>query len=123
MPDVATLLDLEHAVWRALVTGDPAVDRDLLAADFLGVYPTGYADRSDHVGQLASGPTVAEYEIADPRLVAIGADAAILVYRAAYRRPNREDHEQMYVSSLWRRRGDAWVTTFSQDTPLGDPVV
>lgn len=123
MADLDTLLALEHVVWRALADGAPDVDEQLLSDDFLGVYPTGYAGRSDHVGQLRDGPTVAEYDVSDARMVAISDDAALLVYRAVYRRPGRTDREEMYVSSLWCRRGDAWMNTFSQDTPVGDPVV
>ena len=123
MADIDTLLALEHAVWRALVDGAADTDEQLLSDDFLGVYPTGYAGRSEHVGQLVNGPTVADYELDDARLVVISDDAAILVYLASYRRPGRADREEMYVSSLWCRRGHGWVNTFSQDTPLGAAVV
>ena len=123
MPGLDLLLELEHAVWRALVDGTPDVDARLLATDFLGVYPTGFADRSDHAGQLADGPTVADYSLSDARVVEVSDAAALLVYRATYRRPDRADRAEMYVSSLWCRRGDAWVNTFSQDTPVGRPVV
>lgn len=123
MADLDTILELERAVWRALVEGTPDADERLLADDFLGVYPTGYADRAAHVGQLAGGPTVAEYELSDARIVPIGADAALLVYRAGYRRTGSGVHAAMYVSSLWCRREDRWVNTFSQDTPVGDAVV
>lgn len=123
MVDIDTLLALEHAVWRALVDGAADADEQLLSDGFLGVYPTGYADRSEHVGQLANGPTVADYGLDGARLVAISDDAALLVYRASYRRPGRTDREEMYVSSLWCRREHGWVNTFSQDTPVGAPVV
>jgi hypothetical protein len=121
--DVETLLELERVVWRALVEGDAAADERCLATDFLGVYPTGYAGRADHVAQLATGPTVAEYELHEARIVAISDEAALLVYRAVYRRPDRGVHEEMYVSSMWCRRGDTWLNTFSQDTPTGGEVV
>lgn len=120
---LATLLELEHGVWRALVTGDADADRQALSDDFVGVYPTGLAGRADHAAQLAAGPTVAEYELTDARVVPVSDDAALLVYLATYRRPDRNDHERMYVSSLWCRRGERWVNTFSQDTPVGPPVV
>ena len=122
MLDLDRLLELEHTVWRALVDGAPEADERLLAEDFLGVYPTGFAGRGDHVAQLADGPTVASYELRDARMVSVGDDAALLVYHASYRRPGRSQLEEMYVSSLWCRRGDAWVNTFSQDTPVGGPV-
>lgn len=123
MTDLATLLELEHGVWRALVDGDADADRRALSADFLGVYPTGFAGRAEHVGQLADGATVAEYELTDAQVVPVCDDAALLVYRAAYRRSGGDDRELMYVSSLWCRRADGWVNTFSQDTPVGRPVV
>ena len=123
MVDIDTLLAFEHAVWRALLEGDLDADEQLLSDGFLGVYPTGYAGRSEHVGQLANGPTVVEYELDGARLVAISDDAALLVYRASYRRPGRTDREEMYVSSLWCRQERGWVNTFSQDTPVGAPVV
>lgn len=123
MADIDTLLALEHAVWRALLEGDPDADEQLLSDGFLGVYPTGYAGRSEHIAQLANGATVVDYELDDARRVVISDDAALLVYRASYRRPGRIDREEMYVSSLWCRREHGWVNTFSQDTPVGAPVV
>src|SRR5690606_35782052 len=48
---------LESRVWDALARGDADADRELLAEDFVGVYPTGFATRAEHVGELADGPT------------------------------------------------------------------
>ena len=107
------------------MAGDPAADAALLADDFVGVYPTGFAGRADHTGQLAAGPTVAEYAISDAQLVSAGPDAALLVYGATFRRagqPGNDEAEAMYVSSLWCRRDGRWLNTFSQDTPAGGPV-
>ncbi len=61
MIETGELIELETGVWLALQRGDAEADRKLLSEDFLGVYPTGFADRADHVGQLADGPTVTEF--------------------------------------------------------------
>ncbi len=120
--ELAEIVRLESAVWQALVDGDMSADADLLSKDFLGVYPTGYATRADHLGQLAHGPTVAMFELSDVRTIEIGDESVLVVYRADYRRVP-ESHlttpetETMYVSSLWRRRAGRWVNVFSQDTP------
>ena len=114
-----TALALELEVWEALRTGDRAADEALLAADFLGVYPSGFADGADHAGQLDDGPSVARFAIEAPRVQTIGDEAILLSYRARFARaatPERE--EAMLVSSLWRRRGGRWINTFSQDTPV-----
>lgn len=116
--EIAELVELEVQVWQALVDGDVEADRRLLSDDFVGVYPTGFSDRADHVDQVRSGPTVQRFELSEPRMFAVSDDAVMLSYRADYERVG--DHtgpEAMYVSSLWCRRDGRWVNTFSQDTP------
>ncbi len=120
MTDLAFFLDLETRVWQALARGDAATDSDLLTEDFLGVYATGFATREDHTGQLANGPTVASYQITDPRLLPLGPGRALLAYRATYTRTGHTEPETMYVSSIWENRDGAWRNTFSQDTAESD---
>lgn len=116
--DVDDLLALETRVWQALVDGDAVADAGLLSADFVGVYPTGFGDRAEHVDQLAGGPTVRTFDLSDARLVAVSGAAIMLLYRASYVRVgDGAPRESMYVSSLWCERDGAWRNVFSQDTP------
>lgn len=110
-------VELESKVWDALASGDPDADRELLTGDFVGVYPTGFATVADHAAQLADGPTVASYSLSDARLIEVSADAVMLCYRAEFTRPGHRDTEAMFISSLWVRREDRWLNSFSQDTP------
>lgn len=111
-------LTLERTVWDALVAGDAAADEAALAPDFLGVYPSGFAERACHVGQLDDGPSIAAYRIEEARLDVIAADAILIAYRAEFARAaSPEEKEAMFVSSLWRLRDGRWLNTFSQDTP------
>ena len=121
--DLSFFVDLEGRVWDALRRGDPDADRALLAPHFLGVYPDGFGDRSDHTGQLGDGPTIEVYDIDEARLLTVADGHVMLAYRAAFRRPGETQTERMYVSSLWSRVDGRWVNVFSQDTPLGGPVV
>ncbi|NNC81832.1 MAG: nuclear transport factor 2 family protein [Acidimicrobiales bacterium] len=114
------LIQLETQVWQALVDGDAVADAEMLADDFLGVFPTGFADRADHARQLQHGPTVASFELTEPRSFPVGDDAVMLSYLARYRRVTPDGHgelEEMYVSSLWCHRDAGWMNIFSQDTP------
>jgi Domain of unknown function (DUF4440) len=86
---VENFIRLETEVWRALASGDAAADERLLADEFLGVYPTGFADRSDHVSQLADGPTVDEFTLSDERLVVLS-DSAVLLDRGTGRESSRQ---------------------------------
>jgi hypothetical protein len=123
LPDLSFFVELERQVWEALRTGDPAADARLLAADFLGVYETGFADRAGHAAQLGDGPLVHDYLIDRERLLPLGTDAALLAYRARFQRhgdDRRAPAHTMFVSSIWQRRDGAWVNVFSQDTPERD---
>jgi len=117
------ILALEEAVWQALLTGDSTADEALLLSDFLGVYPSGFAGRSDHAAQLDAGPSVESCDLTDARLLHLGSDYVLLCYRADYRRTDSDIDEAMYVSSLWRRTADGWRNLFSQDTPATDTPV
>ena len=111
---------LESEVWEALVRGDPEADSQLLSADFLGVYPSGFADRSEHAGQLDNGPTAGSYAISEAELRVITDEHVLLSYRADWtriRQGNTGDLETMYVSSLWSHVDKRWINVFSQDTP------
>ncbi|MBF9033791.1 DUF4440 domain-containing protein [Rhodobacterales bacterium HKCCE2091] len=114
----------ERAVWDALVRGDAGADWAALSRDFLGVYPTGFAGADDHAGQLADGPTVAAYRLSECLVRGLGADHALIAYRADYARPgDGAAEETMFVTSIWRRAGGAgWINVFSQDTPAGGAV-
>ena len=116
IPDIAHFLALETQVWQALVLGDARADAALLTRDFLGVYPSGFAGRADHIGQLSAGPVMQDYELDQARLMVIGADHALLSYRATYARVGGET-ETMFISSLWQRCDGGWRNSFSQDTP------
>lgn len=121
--DTEFFIGLESQVWDALARGDAGADRELLSADFVGVYPTGFAGRDDHSGDLSDGPTVSTYVIADARVIEVSNDAVMLSYRADYRRPGAHGGEAMFVSSLWAQRDGRWWNTFSQDTPVGTATV
>ena len=116
--EIEELVELETAVWQALVDGDRAADERLLAENFLGVYPTGFAGRDDHCHQLAAGPTVRRFELSQQQMLVVSDTAVLLAYRAVYWRVNEgAPPESMYVSSLWCRGDGSWVNVFSQDTP------
>ncbi|WP_170446447.1 nuclear transport factor 2 family protein [Ruegeria arenilitoris] len=117
-PTLEEILNLEQQVWTALIEGGAQADRALLSADFLGVYPSGFANRDDHVGQFADNPTMESYELSAAQLRVLTSDIVLLSYRADYQRPGASAREAMLISSLWERRDDGWINTFSQDTPV-----
>ena len=116
-PTTAEILALETRVWQALVDGDGAADKSLLSEDFFGVYPSGFATRADHAGEIADGASMAEFSLDQTRLRVLSPQMALLSYRARYRRAGQSGTEVMFISSLWEKRAGGWVNSFSQDTP------
>jgi hypothetical protein len=117
--DVDYFLQLERAVWRALCEGDMQADSALLADEFLGVYPTGRADKSAHVTQLRDGPTMSTFSLTDAQAVILAEEVVLLTYRAEFVRhclSSQKELETMFVSSIWRKSGETWRNVFSQDT-------
>jgi len=118
--DIDHFIELETRVWEALTAGDAKADETALSDDFVGVYPTGFANRDEHTRQLTNGPTVATYTLSQQRMFAVSDSAVMFSYRADYARIVDgvvSALEAMYVSSLWCDRDGTWVNTFSQDTP------
>ena len=118
--DIDFFLALETRVWAALVAGDVVADRALLAENFLGVYATGFSGRDDHCGQLADGPTVAQFRLSDARLMPLGQGRALLAYRADFTRLGASQPEAMFVSSIWEETDGKWRNIFSQDSAESD---
>lgn len=116
--DILTELKLcELRVWDALLTGDKNTDVKSLHDSFLGVYPTGFATKADHVQQLEKGPTIESYELSNCRVLPLSGDCAVFSYRADFVRKGNAAPEAMYVSSIWQRNEAGWINVFSQDTP------
>ncbi|MBX9296330.1 DUF4440 domain-containing protein [Chromobacterium piscinae] len=118
IPSLPLLLSLEEGVWRAFVAGDADADAALLDDDFVGVYASGFSNRDQHVAPLRAGPAAVRYQLDQARLVWTAPGAGLLSYRAQWLRPNAEQEETMYISSLWLHRDGQWRNLFSQDTPV-----
>lgn len=114
--NIDPFLELEKTIWQALVTGDASVDARMLEDGFLGVYDTGFSDKDGHVGQLNAGPTVADYNLSEARLLVLSEGVLLLAYKADFRRVGHDQSETMYVSSVWRETATGWRNVFSQDT-------
>jgi hypothetical protein len=118
MDEAEEIRAAERAVWEALRTGDAGADAALLAEDFLGSYPDGFAGRAEHAGQLSSGPSIAHWSMSEEHVRPLGPGHVLYAYRADFTRHGAAESEAMLVSSIWARRGAGWVNVFSQDTPL-----
>ncbi len=112
-------LELENLVWDALQSGDREKDANMLWDNFLGVYDSGFAEKSEHCGQLDNGPTVSSYSLSEARILVLSEDVVLLSYLAKLRPISNGrvgKPEKMYVSSIWSLIDGNWQNVFSQDT-------
>ena len=97
------LLGLEHRGWDALCRRDGAAFyAELMTDDGMMVLVNGMVlDRAQVAASLDGAPPWDEYELDDARLVALGADAAALVYSARARRAG-EPAFRALMTSVYR---------------------
>jgi hypothetical protein len=115
MPLLDELLPIEEELWRA------AGNRDLYsshaAADAVHVFPGwGVSDLPRVLDAVESVAPWDSFELEDVRALALGPDAAALVYTARASRGG-----EPYVAAMttvYRREGGTWKLVLHQQTPL-----
>jgi uncharacterized protein (TIGR02246 family) len=115
------LLELERLGWQSLCdcTGADFYGR-LMTEDGVMVLAHGQVlDRDQVAASLSDAPPWRAYEISDERLVELGDDAAVLVYRGtAYRGDDPEPAFAALMTSSYVRRNGEWRLACYQQTPV-----
>jgi hypothetical protein len=111
------LIALEHDGWDALVAGEGGrYYREHLTDDALMAFPFGVLTRTATIDAMEAAPPWEHYEIADPRVVALGEDSGIVVYEVVARRPGEEPYSAV-LSTTYVREADVWKVAFHQQSP------
>jgi uncharacterized protein DUF4440 len=112
-----TLIAAEREGWTALTTADGgAYYREHLAANALMAFPFGVIDRDQAIEAIESAPPWAEFELRDPRVVALTDASGVVVYSVVARRDGEGPYSAV-VSSTFVREGGGWKLAFHQQTP------
>jgi uncharacterized protein DUF4440 len=112
-----TLIEAEREGWTALTTAEGgAYYRDRLADNALMAFPFGVIDRDQAIEAMESAPPWAEFDMRDPRVVALTEASGVVVYSVVARRDGEEPYSAV-VSSTFVREGGGWKLAFHQQTP------
>jgi hypothetical protein len=112
-----TLIAAEREGWTALTTADGgAYYREHLAVNALMAFPFGVIDRDQAIEAIESAPPWAEFELRDPRVVALTDASGVVVYSVVARRDGEGPYSAV-VSSAFVREGGGWKLAFHQQTP------
>ena len=112
-------IEKEKEVWEAIKNKDKSADSRLLADDFVGLYDTGFATKSDHVNQMDDEYSIEKYNLQDAKVLRLSPTMALLLYKATCKGSGAWEQfcsRPGYVSSLWVEREGHWLNLFSQDT-------
>ena len=111
------LIALEREGWEALVAGGGGeYYRQKLTAGAVMAFPFGVLTREATIEAMESAPPWASFELIDPQVVELTADAGIVVYRVRAQRPGQE-HYAAVISSTFVREDDNWKLAFHQQSP------
>ncbi|MDQ1396334.1 MAG: hypothetical protein QOG64_1593, partial [Acidimicrobiaceae bacterium] len=113
-------VELERSAWQALSSSGAAAAafyERVLATRVLMLLPGGLVidDRAEVISSMRGAPWDS-FEFADERVVPLGRDSAVVVYRARARRGSTS-YEALFNSTYIREDG-AWRLALHQQTPV-----
>jgi Domain of unknown function (DUF4440) len=113
--ELETLLSIEREL-AAAADGGPY--RRHLRDDAVLVVPGQALDKQSTVVAFDNpeSPPWDDFSLAEPKLLMLGRDAAVLTYLFAARRG--ENSYDAILSSTYVREGEDWLLVFHQQTPL-----
>lgn len=112
------LVAAEREGWEALST-DGGADhyREHLAPDAVMAFPFGVLGRAEAIAAMEAAPPWSSFALRDPRAVALGDDAGVLVYAVRARRDGQEPYEAVVSSTFVRGPDGGWLLAFHQQSP------
>lgn len=112
------LFALEEEGWRAISAANGDFYRKLVTPDTLIVEHDGVSTGDDLVAEIDGNTSPFEgFTLDQQRVVPLGADGAVITYRANAQVAGRGTF-QLYMSSVWVRRDGGWKLMFHQQTPV-----
>jgi ketosteroid isomerase-like protein len=116
-----TLWAFEQAGWEALSGAPPgprAFYDQVLTDDAVMIVPGMVLGRAAVLESWDGVPPWTEHQLADPRVIVLGSDAAALLYAATARRDGQAEDYRAAMTSVYVRGTSGWQLAIHQQTPL-----
>ena len=113
------LISLERQSWEAWKNRNAQFFKDFLSDDHVEVGSYGLANKNQVLATVATPAcTVRSYSVDQFNVTMLDADTALLTYHAAQETTcnNKPVPSPVWVSSLYKKRGDRWLNVFYQQT-------
>jgi len=115
------LVAFQQEFVAAICANDVDYFRSNLAEDALLVWSAGVQDKEACVASIRTHAAFQKFDIAEPRVVTLGDDSAVLTYKATWQHEGDDHGESGYMSTAYVRRPGGWRLAFLQSTPIADP--
>lgn len=123
-PTKDALMALEKSAYEAWKTKDAKFWDPFLTDNFVGFGATGRMDRAAAIKQYSGTDCeVKSYTLSEEQMTPLGADAAVLTYKATYDGTcgGQKLPAQVWAGGVYVRSGDMWKGAFHAETPVVDP--
>jgi RNA polymerase sigma factor (sigma-70 family) len=117
-----TLVALEKRTWQATKKKDLQTLQKLSTDDFEAILSDGTRLNLKDFQELFPFFQVKSFSMSDTKVVALGPDAAVLIYRSKAKTIvlGMTEEEHTWNSSTWVRRNGDWRCAFYQETSIDD---
>ncbi|MBI2833178.1 MAG: nuclear transport factor 2 family protein [Acidobacteria bacterium] len=112
------LVALEKQAWEAFKAKDAAAFKKVLSADAISIDASGMAT-TEQLTQVMKDYDLTEFSLTDFKVTRLGGRLMLLTYaarvKATYKGEAMPD-KPIYSSSIYARRGGAWIAIFHQES-------
>ncbi|WP_336213797.1 nuclear transport factor 2 family protein [Nonomuraea sp. LPB2021202275-12-8] len=113
------LRELEEKGWAAISVGNGDFYRELVTDRTVCVEPDGLQTGAELAADIdANKSPFDDYTLEDVKVLPLGAESALITYRATVRLNAADFSFQLYMTSVYERAGNAWKLLFHQQTPV-----
>jgi hypothetical protein len=123
-PTKDALMALEKSAWEAWKTKDTKFWDGYLSDKFVGFGPNGRIDKAGSIKlNEDSKMEVKSYALSDDQMQMLGADAAMLTFKATqdYTNNGKPGPKEVWSASIYVRDGDKWKEAYYNEAPVADP--
>lgn len=123
-PTKDALMTLEKSAWEAWKTKNASFWDPFLTTNFMGHGGGGRLDRAAALKEYAGAECdVKSYQISDDRMVPVGPDTAVVIYKVAVDATcgGQKVPANSWAAGVYVREGNNWKGAFHGETPVRDP--
>lgn len=123
-PTKEALMTLEKAAWEAWKTRDAKWTEENASDKYVGFGSTGRMDKAASIKSFTEQKCeIKSYTLSDDKMHMVGADAALLTFKAAqdYTCDGKKGPDNVYSASIYVRDGEKWKAAFYAEAPATDP--